>query len=277
MKNIREPVNRMRVALPIRPPLRDTQSAKEVVEGLNITSKDVVEALQEANARNIETQQIVKSINLMRKSLGEVVLEEGTSPKDTVLGLEETARDVVDELEKLKKELNDKPPIIQIKESQIYRFPSGSAVMDENFTRNLNQNEFKILADEIIKRNTAGVLKVDTLEVIGHTDGQAFRRAGNLDDRLPSYLTLENSYLGLLQAGSNNDLGLLRALALKQAWIKFINSHRESSVLKEVQVRCYSAGQTILNEGADPNDQDSYRQANPKARRIEIRLTKLKI
>jgi outer membrane protein OmpA-like peptidoglycan-associated protein len=284
MKNIRKPVNRMRVALPIRPPLSDGQSAKEVVEGLNITSKDVVEALHEANSRNIETQQIVKSINLMRKSLGKVALEEGKSPKETVSGLEETARDVVDELEKLRggiakinKELNDKPPIIQIKDSDKYRFPSGSAEMDENFSNNLNQNEFKILADEIVKRNSGGDLKVDTLEVIGHTDGQAFRRAGNLDDRLPSYLTLENSDLGLLLPGSNNDLGLLRALALKKAWIKFIDSHDDSTVLKKVQVRCYSAGQTILDEDADPKNQDSYRQANPKARRIEIRLTKLKI
>ena len=261
MKNIREPVNRMRVALPVRPPLRDTQSAKEVVEGLNITSKDVVEALQEANARNIETQQIVKSINLMRKSLGKVVLEEGASPKDTVLSLEETARDVVDELEKLKvlkKELNDKPPILVVDATQV-SFEKGKAELLPHNANKLRNNVFTKLID-IVERYKS----VDTIEIIGHTDSSPVGSNSNIDSELLK--ALKGHAISMLSAGSNADLGLMRAIAVKQDW----DDWRQNRLPREIQVRCYSAAQ-----GIDPSAVNGKINED-QARRIEIRFTQLR-
>src|SRR5262249_26381989 len=119
----------------------------------------------------------------------------------------------------LNEELNDKPPIIRIDEAtREYRFESGSAVMSREFSEGLNNREFKTLAQEILRRNASGPLKVDTLEIVGHTDGQPIAKKGNLDHSLPEYLSGKDTSVQKVQAGSNNDLGLLRALAVRDAW-----------------------------------------------------------
>ena len=118
-------------------------------------------------------------------------------------------------------------------------------------------------------------MKVDTLEVIGHTDGVPISNKGNLDTKLPAVLAGDSEALKALIAGSNNDLGLLRALAVKQKWIEYSDSHPQSHILSTIAIRCYSAGQTILPiPQADPVPFD-YLLNDPKARRIEMRLTRL--
>ena len=251
LKMVRDPVNVMRDELNDRPPLRSSQTAKEVVTGLKDTSYDVVESLQSMKARVKELEETVTTL--------EKRVEFGDGTVDA-----------------LRKELNDKPPIIRIEESNLYRFDSGSAIMANDFKTGLAKAEFKVLAEEILKRNADGTKKVDTLEVIGHTDGQAIGKKGNLDETLPVLLSGESRSLEAFRAGSNNDLGLLRALSLRQAWEDFVSVHPNKDVLRTIEVRCYSAGQTILESSGKRITSDDYRAPNEKSRRIEIRLTKLK-
>jgi hypothetical protein len=190
----------------------------------------------------------------------------------------------IDRLNDEVKRLNDKPPIIKISEGgkdgkAEYRFASGSALVSDTFKEGLRDGGFKEVAKEILARNHDNTIAVDTLEVIGHTDGIAVTKRGNLDSLLPSLLAGNSQDLALLSPGSNNDLGLLRALAIKEAWIDFVNTHERAATLKMIDVRCYSAGQTIP-EGFDPadprlHDPTLFKSENIKFRRIEIRLTKL--
>jgi flagellar motor protein MotB len=251
MRHIRNPVNRMRQSLGNIQPLRDTQPAKEVVAGLDDTSTKVVERLKlmaSLNDRAREWERLVVGNTELKKRLAD-----------------------------LNAELNDKPPIIRIDEATTreYRFESGSAVMSREFSQGLNQGEFQTLANEILRRNAGGLLKVDTLEIIGHTDGQPIAKKGNLDQSLPAYLTGRDTSVQKMQAGSNNDLGLLRALAVRDSWNDFVNHHTSGKELRKITVRCYSAGQTIPEVGS-PNDPQTFRLADKRYRRIEVRLTKLK-
>jgi flagellar motor protein MotB len=172
---------------------------------------------------------------------------------------------------------NDKPPIITIASDVL--FPSGGALVSSEAAENLRigrskstggskETGFPEIAAEIIKRNTTNQHDVDTLEIIGHTDRMPMKaNRGNLDADLPSVLDGTASITSL-KPGSNNDLGLLRALAIKQAWQVFVTQHPHRATLEQIRVRTYSAGQTIpVNPSGSVDDADS--------RRIELRLTKL--
>ncbi len=166
---------------------------------------------------------------------------------------------------------NDKPPIITVSGAdKRHFFVSGKADVSAEFETDLGQTGFQEIAAEILKRNSDGRLNVDTLEIIGHTDGIPVARSGNLDAALPALLRRDSKSMSGLKPGSNNDLGLLRALAIKQAWEKYIDTLPDRERLQPIKVRTYSAGQTIPPEGAGRFEED-----NPKARRIELRLTKL--
>lgn len=172
----------------------------------------------------------------------------------------------------------DDPPNIQFSD-QKYSFKSGSSEMDSRFISGLRSDEFMLLKDEIIGRQESGRVKVDTLEIIGHTDGAPLSRHGNLDSKLPEFLADNNRLVSSLTAGSNNDLGLLRALAVKEQWIRFANSSEHSAsdreLLQSIHVRCYSAGQTIPPDQSNKPTADDFRKPDSKARRIEMRLTRL--
>jgi hypothetical protein len=106
---------------------------------------------------------------------------------------------------------------------------------------------------------------VDTIDIIGHTDGQPNSGSGNLDS---AFLTGKGA-LNLrreLRAGSNVDLGLLRAIAVQRALESKI-----SKQIPNVLYRVYSAGSIINVDGVmEPvtNRDDKQR------RRIEIRFTR---
>lgn len=168
--------------------------------------------------------------------------------------------------------LEDKPPIITIADAdKRHFFASGSAAVSPDFVIDLDQGSFKEIAAEIIRRNKSDVQTVDTLEIIGHTDGIPVARRGNLDSVLPEILGGIHDDFRKLSPGSNNDLGLLRALAIKQAWLDFVavQPPSDSEKLAAISVRTYSAGQTI------PVDSANYRAEDARSRRIELRLTKL--
>jgi hypothetical protein len=70
----------------------------------------------------------------------------------------------------------------------------------------------------------------------------------------------------------------LRALALKQEWQDYIEAYEpkeDRAVLKRINLRCYSAGQTILPVPEAKPSPTSFRRNDPRARRIEMRLTRL--
>jgi hypothetical protein len=173
----------------------------------------------------------------------------------------------------------DEPPIIRIDEQRKeYRFESGSSEMGTSFIAGLRQSEFARLAGEIIGREEEGRVKVDTLEIIGHTDGAPLGRDGNLDQMLPGVLAGNRAGIAALSPGSNNDLGLLRALAVREQWVQYVESpenHDKRHILRRIQIRCYSAGQTIPPDTKEVPKLADFNRADPKARRIEMRLTRL--
>lgn len=252
MRNIREPVNRLRSTLEL-PAIRDSQPPDQVVQVLAETCDAAIAKIENLKAENDGFRKVVEKFG----------------------GLDPT--NLQQRIEELERQLNDKPPIIRIDEQRKeYRFESGSSIMGSAFTSGLNQNEFQRLAGEIVSRLEQGRAKVDTLEIIGHTDGLPFTKVGNLDQILPAFLVGNVPDLKTLRAGSNNDLGLLRALAVKREWETYAAAHSESKVLQKIQIRCYSAGQTILPETSSQTvDENVFSRDDPRARRIEMRLTRL--
>ena len=288
VKDIREPTNDLRAKLEMKL-IEDQQTPAEVVIAVKETNKKAVEKISDLEAKILdleakilEFEAEIKGLKMISKDLPKIVDLQGEIDrlKKLLKGLEalpegESVSDLVDLIALLKKQLNDKPPIIRIDEQGDYRFPSGSSTIGQKFSIGLNRSEFKTLAEEILERKEDGRVKVNTLEIIGHTDGVPISGDGNLDDKLPSVLAGRSKLGGRLRPGSNNDLGLLRALAVKQEWEEYISEHSSAEALSAITVRCYSAGQTILpsnQKGVSPKD---YLKGDPKARRIEMRLTRL--
>jgi outer membrane protein OmpA-like peptidoglycan-associated protein len=107
--------------------------------------------------------------------------------------------------------------------------------------------------------------RIDSVEVIGHTDGQPSPGNSNLDLLLPK--AGRASVLQGYQTGSNTDLGLLRALAVSN----YLRGKLEDRGFKGLIIRPYSAGSLITEDGfyapADSKDRADRR-------RIELRFTR---
>jgi len=172
------------------------------------------------------------------------------------------------ELEEKNQDLNRKPPIIELAEgNKKFRFSPGSASLSEDFGDELRFQTFPKL------RKTLGEFpRVDTIEIIGHTDGDLMQGASNLDARVPDVI-LNNDSVAQLKAGSNADLGLMRALAIRQEWQEWA---RKNGFVKDIDVRCYSAAQTIPANGAAGFNELRNKAEHAPSRRIEIRVTDLK-
>jgi flagellar motor protein MotB len=180
----------------------------------------------------------------------------------------------IDSLDKQVRELNkrvgelttatDKPPIITLDDGG-YQFPKGRATLS-NFLVKLHDKEFPAMKEVLDKYPI-----IDTLEIVGHTDGTPMGGDGNMDATIPLVLN-GGLRVAKLKAASNVDLGLMRALAIREAWEKWVEGQPNKFKPRKVKVRCYSAAQTI-----PPNGQGQIPKGNnPKARRIEIRFTQLK-
>lgn len=291
LEKLRGPINRLRQELEL--PLVEAGSRPQVaIAALNETSTEAVEKIRslkerlakldgllarlsgspeaEAEIRRIlgENDQLKQRINLLERDLAKLTDSVGKNP--------DALKRLVTENEDLKRQLHDKPPIIQISEQkEEYRFESGSSEMRQVFVDGLRNNEFARLSEEIIGRQEEGRVKVDTLEIIGHTDGIAISKKGNLDQKLPDYLAGNNVEMSAFVPGSNNDLGLLRALSVRDQWEAYIATRPEHGVLEKVSVRCYSAGQTVLPKKVSNPTIEDYRSNDSSARRIEMRLTRL--
>jgi len=157
------------------------------------------------------------------------------------------------------------PPIILIKDEGAYRFASGSAELPQPM---YNYIWTKIVPE--IERKTKEY-NINTVEVIGHTDGQANGSViSNLDQNLENVangdVPIQN-----LKAGSNADLGLMRSLALVRV-LRYIQTKEHR--LQGLKFRAYSAAQLILPSGEFAQPSIAH-QEDATRRRIEIRFTRL--
>ena len=264
MRKILDPTNKIRQALgplPDLPVLGSALPPSDIVAGLSKTADAVEYHLRDLVPRSVADD--------LRNQLAEA--RKAIAERDRKIG-------------ELRKDDEPMVSIISQTTNKEYVFGSGSAKMSAAFSGGLTkkgggaaEGEFEKLKRQIISRNAGGKQVVDTLEIVGHTDGQPVGSSGNLDQRLPLFLARQERHLQGMVAGSNNDLGLMRALAIQVAWEEFVASQPESerAQLRQIKVRSYSAGQTIPPSGAILDDPKRLQEANEKARRIEVRLTKL--
>ena len=152
----------------------------------------------------------------------------------------------------------EKPPLIRLTEEQSFRFDTGSYNLSPAFMKSLGRRIPEI-------RDTIRRYGIDSIEVIGHTDGQPSPGLSNLDLLLPS--SSQSASLHGYRVGSNTDLGLLRAIAVANYLKKKIDLDGSRTLV----IRPYSAGSLIAGDGrykpADSRDRADRR-------RIEIRFTR---
>jgi outer membrane protein OmpA-like peptidoglycan-associated protein len=155
----------------------------------------------------------------------------------------------------LNKSLQSATPIIIDEQSGKFKFQSGSAELTPVLKQYINTDVLPKIQAITKDRNIAFI------QVIGHTDGQAINHSSNLDQQLELAARGKQS-VGKLQAGSNADLGLMRAIAV-------IQTLQKSKQLKKIDFRAYSAAQLYLPSGklAPVN-----RVGDESRRRIEIRF-----
>lgn len=161
------------------------------------------------------------------------------------------------------------PPIITIDNAKKYPFPLGQANLTPKLKKYIDE---KIVPQ--IEDSFRTYRDINTIEVIGHTDGLEVSGNSNLDKLLNKVAT-QNRKIGDLQAGSNADLGLMRALAVieeLQHEEPLLQVFKNKGIDKDKVFRAYSAAQLYLPSGkiAPPDP-----KANQERRRIEIRFTKL--
>jgi outer membrane protein OmpA-like peptidoglycan-associated protein len=155
----------------------------------------------------------------------------------------------------LNKSLQSASPIIIDEQSGKFKFKSGSA----DLTPALKQYIGTDITPKIQAITTER--KIAFIQVIGHTDGQSINNSSNLDQKLELAARGKQS-VGKLQAGSNSDLGLMRAIAV-------IQELQKSGQLKNIDFRAYSAAQLYLPSGKLA---PISRSADESRRRIEIRF-----
>jgi flagellar motor protein MotB len=161
---------------------------------------------------------------------------------------------VLFQLKEANKRLQSASPIIIDESSGKFQFSSGSAEL----TLQLKNHIVTKIEPQI--KNILNNREIDFIQVIGHTDGEGIKQNSNLDKTL-EIVALGTQPVSKLVAGSNADLGLMRALAVVR--------ELQKTGLNDIQFRAYSAAQLYL-----PNGQLApiNRQADQTRRRIEIRF-----
>jgi len=154
---------------------------------------------------------------------------------------------------------------IVFKDAKDHQFESGKAKLTPDLR--------KFIDDTVVPQidQNAESLGVDTIVVIGHTDGQNIRNTSNVDSYLHHVADMQTAPDSLIP-GSNVDLGMMRSLAVI-AELRHIQ--RSGRGLKRIRstdgFRPYSAGPFLsTNGGWAPQDETNDLQR----RRIEIRFLK---
>jgi hypothetical protein len=182
--------------------------------------------------------------------------------RQLLLNSNEQSRSRVDILQSEIKRLKSAPPVVVIQDSGGFQFDSGSAILPNDLKNYITVD----LVDRIERISQQRSLYV--VEIIGHTDGQINFSKGNLDQQLEE-VAQGKIPVESLRAGSNADLGLMRALEV----VKQLQTVQEQTGrLEGVEFRAYSAAQLQL-----PSGDFAAANRNPDAnrRRIEIRFSPL--
>jgi hypothetical protein len=182
--------------------------------------------------------------------------------RQLLLNSNEQSRSRVDILQSEIKRLKSAPPVVVIQDSGGFQFDSGSAILPNDLKNYITVD----LVDRIERISQQRSLYV--VEIIGHTDGQINFSKGNLDQQLEE-VAQGKIPVESLRAGSNADLGLMRALEV----VKQLQTVQEQTGrLEGVEFRAYSAAQLQL-----PSGDFATANRNPDAnrRRIEIRFSPL--
>ncbi|MDJ0570439.1 MAG: hypothetical protein QNJ53_15545 [Pleurocapsa sp. MO_192.B19] len=158
------------------------------------------------------------------------------------------------DLKKANKRLQSASPIVIDESSGNFKFKSGSAELNPQ----LKNYIFTKISPEINK--ILQTREIDFIQIIGHTDGEGIKNNSNLDKTLEIVAQGKRS-VSKLSAGSNADLGLMRALAVVQ--------ELQNTGLQNVEFRAYSAAQLYLPSGKLASVD---RQPDETRRRIEIRF-----
>jgi flagellar motor protein MotB len=288
---IRKPTNELREVLGL-PRIRETQSPRQVVAAVQETSEAAITKIAKLEAlirENDDPDLIAKlraEIDQLKKERD--ALFKRIAELEKLIGAPSDLNELLRQIEDLKKENEElkrgSRTRVIAEQRKEFQFDPGSAVIKKDFSSALREkipNEnvgyydppFPQIAAEVINLQE----RVNTLEIIGHTDGVPLSRYGNLDQMIPILLTNDLQGLENLSAGSNNDLGLLRSLALKREWINYVESYepnKDREILRRLKIRCYSAGQTIPPVPIDNPTIDVFRKKDDRARRIEMRLTR---
>ena len=190
-----------------------------------------IESISDANQnRAIALQQELSSLqNQLQQKTNEVTGLQGkignlqnqvtelqglvTTSKEELQQKSNRVTELETEIEKLKS-----PPVIVIRDSKSRRFESGSAEISGDLKGFIEED----LVQQI--ENFAKEYQGYVVEVIGHTDGQVNKGSiSNLDTQLEE-VAKGNGSVSSLAAGSNADLGLMRALAVVQRLQKILVS-----------------------------------------------------
>lgn len=153
---------------------------------------------------------------------------------------------------------NEKPPLLRLTEQESFRFPTGSHALSPAFLQALDRRIPEI-------RTILTRYRIDSIEVIGHTDGQPAPGSSNLDTLMPR--ATHSAPLPDFRHGSNTDLGLLRALAVA----RHLRARLDPDGRQGLIIRPYSAGSLIGTDGSyDPADM----RDRADRRRIDVRFTR---
>lgn len=182
--------------------------------------------------------------------------------KDQRQSREESERRMA-ELARLRKMISDKPPVIRLAEKENFRFPSGAAALSPDFQGRL---ETDIFPHQILPALQQFGAVVDTIEIVGHTDGQAVAASDSNLDRWGVEALNRRLPLQRLRAGSNLDLGWMRALAVREVLRPWLDTNGHA----RLKIRCYSAGAGVRSDGEFPTATDALQDES--RRRIEIRF-----
>lgn len=185
---------------------------------------------------------------------------------------EQNHKAIKTELERLRKERpNIEPPNIVLKQDESFVFPSLQASVPEDFKDRFKKDKRTAVIEALNSPSN-----IEVIEIIGHTDNVQVGGTSNVDTNLEAVYA-GTKPVGSLEFGSNCELGLARAIAVKAMLYEFLKSLKVGDEglseegekrIEKLSYRTYSAAQLFPTDPMKPGrDED---------RRIEIRFTRLR-
>lgn len=156
----------------------------------------------------------------------------------------------------------DNPPIIILSENnENHRFELGSAIVPEDLRNELEKKIIPELGKWSEQYNCNAIM------IIGHTDGvELSRKSSNLDSYINE--SVDDDEVNSLKAGSNMDLGIMRAISVMNVLRK-----QKNGTLSRIRYWLpYSAGQLINEKDSIITEYDG--KESKIRRKIEIILHK---